>query len=238
MKMPGFNAESSLYRTSGRYHMVYFFGQANGAIHPADTCFDRCMDACIKAGLDSDVPIAILRNECKPPCLIKCGTLPPPPPPCPPETERCGRFCCPPNTCCYGSGCCQSGETCILGSGCCPAVKACGDRCCGQNEVCLSPGVCCPLCGNRCCAPGESCTGDGCCLNTNITTDNRCCPNVVCNGQCCGLREPCCGAISPRRQRGCCEKDYTCCGLGCCPPGTWCNKWGDRYICSSGPIFP
>jgi hypothetical protein len=50
MKMPGFNAEASLYKTSERYHMVVPLSQTEEAIYPQlvdKECFDDCHVKCI-----------------------------------------------------------------------------------------------------------------------------------------------------------------------------------------------
>jgi hypothetical protein len=53
MKTPGFNAEASLYKTSGRYQAtMYGIGPTTGIV-AAGTCFD----ACVKCDVDSVFPI-------------------------------------------------------------------------------------------------------------------------------------------------------------------------------------
>jgi hypothetical protein len=52
MQLPGFTAEDSLDRRSGRHWMIRTVVQAPGTIKPAFSrapdCYDRCVDQCIE----------------------------------------------------------------------------------------------------------------------------------------------------------------------------------------------
>jgi hypothetical protein len=50
MKMPGFNADGSLYKASERYAAVTSFAQTERAIHPQNIdkkCYEDCYEDCI-----------------------------------------------------------------------------------------------------------------------------------------------------------------------------------------------
>ena len=50
LNLPGFTAEASLYKTSGRYYGLGTVGQINEVIHPAQAgdpnCFKTCFNSC------------------------------------------------------------------------------------------------------------------------------------------------------------------------------------------------
>jgi hypothetical protein len=46
MKIPGFTAEASLYKTGGCYHMTGDFAQVDVAIRPSIHCDPSCLDNC------------------------------------------------------------------------------------------------------------------------------------------------------------------------------------------------
>jgi hypothetical protein len=61
MKTPGFNAEASLYKTSGRYQATMYGIAPTTGIVAAGTCFD----ACVKCDVDSVYPIPGRATYCK-----------------------------------------------------------------------------------------------------------------------------------------------------------------------------
>lgn len=243
MRMPGFTAHSSLYRTSTSYRTIGNSGQNDGAVFPSqltpqqNACMDRCMDGCVKAGImDSppDVPIGLIREECRPICLIECGALPAP---CPPDTKFCGRTgnrpeccptshecchvldhtgtryilsCCPPGQkCCFPFGCYTPGEYQCTRDGLCPTDRViCQDHCCGPGEICTQDGCCSAnrVCDNRCCGLLDRCTPQGCCSRDRY-----------CNGVCCEPGARCCNGA-------CCEPGESCTHEGCCPQGVCCES--------------
>ena len=119
MIMPGFNADSSLYKTGRHYYGLGPFNQTVDTIQPQGCDRNRlreCLDDCITPG-------------CRTRCYVAFGRCPPPPPP-----TNCGTHFCYPsksdhgwvvNSCC-GSGCCSPdlplccGTTCVKGPLCFP----------------------------------------------------------------------------------------------------------------------
>ena len=253
MKMPGFTAQSSLYKTTTPYRTIGNLEQGDGVICPAQlttkekACVDRCMDACIKAGIEAsppDVPIAILRDECYPICLTRCEFLPPP---CPPDTKLCGRTgkrpeCCPTShKCCHvlneiGTGytlsCCPPGQECCFPFGC----YAPEEYQCTRDGLCPKDRV---VCQERCCGPGEVCTQDGCAPPEQTCNGRRCAPGDQCT------IEGCCPQNKTVSNNHCCDKDWSwstqygkccrpgeCCEFAPCPDGKYCC--GNKRCCPSG----
>jgi hypothetical protein len=193
MNIPGFSAETSLYKTSRHYRSIGKFNQADGTVYPAlsindlvkfspDFYFDRQGWRDIVSG---DISI---RGCCRD-CLSSF--------PCADESCRrqrlfdCNRKCnaetiggcgCPPGRAVCEGLCCGQGEVCTL-DGCSPPNQVCNNRrCLGR---CLPEG-CCPLgqvvCNNHCCERGWSCTSEGCCP-----------PGVCCESTACPPGKFCCG---------------------------------------------
>jgi hypothetical protein len=142
MKMAGFTAEASVYRTTGRYYIGRAPVQDDRSIHPAlqfcphpvppQFCPSKCINDCV-ANCLRDNPGS--KSFCNSLCECDCSTYSSLPLSCGPcvnqrqsctlcggqtVTElccdvRCGDGCCPDATdsCCAGIGCCPSGCICI-----------------------------------------------------------------------------------------------------------------------------
>src|SRR5262245_21391386 len=207
MNLPSLTAEASLYRTSSHYCTLGSFGHLNGVVQPTydgtsrcmddclregnpdqycmqycrtKPCVDRCVDTCVKAGIrdNPDVPLELLREECTPPCEIRCEARPGGFR-CPPGTELCSPCPCPSGTAACGPGlcCCAPGQQCCTLPCCDPATTRCVDGvCCPVGQVCR---ICQPslygigeVCWDRCCKVSESCSEEGCCpVNQAIWVD-------------------------------------------------------------------
>lgn len=67
MNMPGFTAESSVYRTSGYHHSAGYFEVNSGVVLPQQCdlgCLGECLSACVEVGGGP---------ECRANCRIGCG---------------------------------------------------------------------------------------------------------------------------------------------------------------------
>jgi hypothetical protein len=238
-KMPGFTAETAVYRTLLHYRGVSAFGHDGDTIRAAQlsagqgACVDRCIDECIQAGLpsDYDYPIELLRQECSPICRTRCGFEPMP---CPPETHLCWRTgnrpeCCPTSyKCCsvldatrykYKLNCCPPGQECCFKFGCYTP----GEYQCAENEgLCPTDRV---ICHGYCCGPGEVCTQDGCAPPALVCNNRRCAPGDRCTA------EGCCPPGRAVCNNHCCPPGDSCTVEGCCPPGrAVCNN----HCCNEG----
>src|SRR6266496_4141275 len=94
MIMPGFSADSSLYKTGRHYYGLGAFNQTVDTIQPQGCDPNRlreCLDDCITPG-------------CRTRCYVAFGR-------CPPPTD-CGTHFCPPGWTCCGSSCCAPGSLC------------------------------------------------------------------------------------------------------------------------------
>ena len=83
MNMPGFTAETSVYRTSGQYQMTAGF-DANGAIIRPQACDIACLADCTP---DCNEFIGQARARCLKACRLECCT--PPPPQCTCTKTKC-----------------------------------------------------------------------------------------------------------------------------------------------------
>lgn len=70
MRIPGFTAEASVYRTSLRYYMGVGPVQASGAIYPAQqaSCINRCRHCCITACRHDGNPLSFCQRLCYSDC--------------------------------------------------------------------------------------------------------------------------------------------------------------------------
>lgn len=229
MTMPGFNAETSLYKTSGRYRasasecgalsssesvvLAYFPGLETQA-----RC-NGCLEGCVKALAYCSIGPAATFAACgwwNPICTAAAALAQGA---CNLASVTCEAVCalttCCPNSCSFpnplepGKGCCDEGENCVdfndknSRHGCCPSDQSvCGGKCCTKGDRC---------CGNECCPAGWFCS-DGVCTQSVPFPSGPppepeppqrfdICPwgKTPCNGKCC---EP---------------------GLECCPDGVC--KW-------------
>jgi hypothetical protein len=141
MNIPGFYAEASLYRTSGRYYMDGAHIHDSGRIYPAQQqwcpphCVTACEAACQHDGLSKSVCARLCLSDCTfygapiplscSPCVqsvqtcIVCGG----------ETitrsccdKPCGPHCCPPFCCTAGKKCCDDGSGCCLDDQLCASL--------------------------------------------------------------------------------------------------------------------
>src|SRR5687767_1941859 len=93
--MPGFTAETAVYRTIRHYRGVSAFGHAGDTLRAAQfgvdrSCVDRCIDECIQGENNPFIATELLRQECRPGCETGCGFGPQP---CPPDKpEFCWRL--------------------------------------------------------------------------------------------------------------------------------------------------
>ena len=72
MTMPGFTAESSVYRTSGYYQMTVGFAAHGNVVHPQIWCDYACMANC---RFDCDYPYAPGSARCHYFCQRACCGL-------------------------------------------------------------------------------------------------------------------------------------------------------------------
>lgn len=223
MTLPAFTAESSLYRTNGRYRSSVAHRSGSTGAHSVvaafsstacSDCENKCNDAaadCVAtatavwgvglAGCAIFGPFAPLcAGAVTTTYLIANGV-------CFTKLAGChaincnlpGKPCCPVS--CSAGHCCAEGETCMA-HGCCPSGRVvCGGDCCSLGASC---------CGNKCCPPGSHCCGDTCCAE-NIP----CCGNT-----CCSLFPP--GTLPPTPPINNCIFGGEPCGGKCCPPGLQC----------------
>jgi hypothetical protein len=143
MRMAGFTAEASVYRTTERYYMGGAPVQNDRGVYPAlqficphpkprQVCPSRCISDCVHNCL-RDNPGSL--NFCNSLCLCDCSTYSSLPLSCGPCVNQlqtctlcggqtvtelccdvpCGRGCCPDagDSCCGGIGCCSQGDICI-----------------------------------------------------------------------------------------------------------------------------
>jgi hypothetical protein len=139
MSLPGFTADSSVYRTSGHYQMTAGFDANTGIIRPQQACDLECAAGCADACSD-------LTGREHAQCIISCRT-------------ECG--CIPPRQVC---GPCQCHEPATWSQQCClPDGTNCSQRPCPRppipctvedNRICLPPpfdSICWGSCTRSCC---------------------------------------------------------------------------------------
>lgn len=243
MNIPGFNAEASIYRTSGRYRSSGLGGgdaSAGGAIFPAyypgadtqarcNNCMTGCVEKfeyCLAVGAGGCAFGCIATGPLYPACYAACmgGVL---------GSCDAGLLGCEFLTCAAPRpelfGWEPLGE-----SPCCP--KVCGflnplvpgEGCCDKGEHCVDrfdPNArqgCCPsdqsVCGGKCCAKGDRCCG------------NECCPaGWFCDNGFCTQSMPFLGGPPPKPLKPSpgsglfdCARGWTHCKDKCCPPGLHC----------------
>ena len=168
MTMPGFSAETSLYRTGIQYGSMQALVQASG-VTPELFCRPTdcpCLyNQCRKAGgtvVRGPQPQCFYTCEAKPGCSCAAGETC-----CNPFTN----FCCPAGETCCNPGtefCCPSGHTCCSNTrkdACCPP----GQLCCDQaNNGCADVNTDPSNCGScgKSCGAGNTCNNGRC---TEIT---------------------------------------------------------------------
>ena len=143
MKLPGFTAEASVYRTTGRYYMSGAPVQNDRSIYPTlhhptlQFCPPKCISACEQGCRADGLSTAVCARLCNLDCSMYGGGM----------TVSC-------------DPCVNGLRTCILCGGAvvietCVTCEVCPDGSC--KNVCA--GGTCP-CGAFCCDDG-----DGCCQN-------------------------------------------------------------------------
>jgi hypothetical protein len=225
MKMPGFSAQSSLYRSASRYRSSNTEVRAYTAGHSVvaalsfeDTrrcsnCENGCNEDFAKcegyaaavwaAGLAYCAFTGPFAPACAGPATFAYGLA---------HAACAGKFA----ACEFV--CNKPGD-----SSCCPVFCELG-RCCSRGETCFSGG-CCPndqvVCGNNCCSAGEKCCGDTCCPAHFYCLDGHFCsefPSHVPFGK----------PPRPTRPPNQCIVGVPC-GPTCCPPGLQCCSYSDKF---------
>lgn len=190
MNMPGFTAEASLYRTSGRYRAsASDFGGSplSEPIVPAyfpgpgtQAACNTCLEGCAK----NNAICSFLAMQPLWGCIF--------PPACPVAAAIAGSLLagCQTTHLICSAGCVVPGPW----TSCCPKVCSFpnplepGEGCCDEGENCVDrfdPNArhgCCPsdqsVCGGKCCAKGDSCCGDECCPAGWFCVDGFCSQSV------------------------------------------------------------
>lgn len=227
MGLPGFAAESALYRTSLHYKMgaVAIPPQPGapallpGQPLPAAPIGPFPNVLCQPCSLDQS-------GHCTQYCVFCPGPIPDP---------RCHVVIAP----CTASECCPAGQSPCYVSGkkqhCCP-----GTCCDPLTNFCCPPErpVCCDPVKQVCCPPGQSCCFGVCCPAGTNCCGGICCPSgqCGCNGACCPTGQCCNGVCCPPGQCGCngsCCPAGQCCNGVCCPPGQSCSN---GICCPTGQV--
>src|SRR3569623_1481522 len=114
MKMPGFTAESSVYRPSGHYQVTSGFDWNGGVVHTQACdldCWDECQQGC--GGLTGREHAQCIRL-----CSIECGCISQPPVcgpcQCDGQSGWSQRCCRPDGTNCSHQPCTPPGEGCTV----------------------------------------------------------------------------------------------------------------------------
>jgi len=226
MKMPGFTAQSSLYRTRAHYRstmaLVYDAGPGRSVV--AALNFEdrgrcaRCETKCAESYTECiGVAAAVWTVG-----LAGCAFAGP-----------FFALCATPVTVAYalaGGACIAKLVGCEVvcnapgGSSCCPVFCELG-HCCSRGETCYSGG-CCPgdraVCGNNCCSPGEKCCGDSCCPAGFYCLDGNFCsefPSSIPFGN----------PPPPPLPFNNCISGGAPCGPECCPPGLECCYYSAQF---------
>ena len=232
MKIPGFNAEASLYKTSECYRVsASGFGGLPSSesilptYYPSATTqanCNQCKENCIKSfGVCLGVGATTCGISCAfsgpayPACLAACmgaalGA-------CDLEVLGCQGLCmapgpwteCCPQVCDFpafdGEGCCDEGENCV-------DINDPNSRhgCCPSDQS---------VCGGKCCAEGDRCGGNECCPANFHCIDGFCTEFPPAPF---GPSEP---PPKPPKQSPSpfdCAPGWTHCKDKCCPPGLHC----------------
>ena len=147
MVMPGFSAETSLYKTTRHYCLIGAFHQTVDTLQ-LQACDQNRLRECLNECGNPDPDNPHTTAQCRHGCYLAFGQCTPPPPP----PVNCGTFTCPPgSTCCGSMMCCRPGAPCCLNRGC----GSPGSTCCGTGTC--PPGSHCDCGGRGCCPDGQSC---------------------------------------------------------------------------------
>lgn len=227
--VPGFTAESTLYKSANRY--VSYGPEMNGAV-PASSVLlalndadrgrcDRCEQKCIDQAAQCTGYAAASWGI----ALVGCAASGPFWPIC--AAAASTTYAAAVGLCELKHAACLAGECYFPGGSCCPVFCGLG-HCCSTGEQCTDNG-CCPadrhVCAGTCCDKGYFCCNGQCC--------NEMCIDGVCTYPSFGPytpveREP---ARAPNPFTGGCEPNWTKCHDQCCPPGQKCCGYGCDYSC-------
>ena len=138
MNMPGFTAESSVYRTSGHYRMITGFGANRNVITP-QLCNLDCLGECLPScnGLAGRA-----HADCVTGCRRECG--------CTPSQQACGPCQCDAQTG-WSQQCCRPDGTNCSRRPCTPPGEGCTVQ---DNRTCLPwplDSICWGSCERTCC---------------------------------------------------------------------------------------
>lgn len=205
MNMPGFSADSSLYKTTNLYCKIGNFGRAKEAVNPMFSlkefveispdyfrfgpAVQRELNAYVskRACCQNCMNFPCADEQCRRQLLSYCSTK------C--KAQDIGGCGCPPDRAACEGLCCRAGEVCTL-DGCADPASVCLNRRCGPEERC-TPAGCCKLdnvfCKDRCCPSGWTCSSEGCCP-----------PGVCCESTPCAAGKFCCGG------QVCCQNGAEC----------------------------
>ncbi len=139
INMPGFTAESSVYRTSGHYQMTAGF-DANGGVVQPQACDADCARECGE-GECGDLT-GRQRLQCLRQCFNRCG--------CGPQPQVCGPCQCDPQTGWSQRCCSEDGTNCSQRS-CTPPGEGCTVQ---DDRTCLPwpfDSICFGSCERTCC---------------------------------------------------------------------------------------
>ena len=205
MNMPNFTAETSLYRTTGRYRTSGSSGFSDPqhsqsvtlAYGPSShAACDDCLMGCVESYF------VCLATTLSLGCFARYLA-------CVPRCEF-GPACCP-KRCNFelgeGRGCCDADEQCVdINS---PQANTRTAGCCPGDQI---------VCAGTCCAKGASCCDEICCPPGFFCRDG-----LFCEREFPG-RFPTTPAPSLPPLNKWCKYfgGFTSCGRGCCPPGTEC----------------
>lgn len=251
MRIPGFDAEASVYRTSNAYRGAYGIladnvaaNEHNGligtpwpaamfsGIQPARIFAQNLADGLVMDGIATSLArstaSAALSVHCDRLCTIAYAF-------CPAQRQNCINIC---NRQCAPRGLLP----CFLGPGPCPVTRCrCGEKCCGLGDVCCggsvadgAPGKCCPE--DRCCRSLNVPDGECCSLDVRCTLWDGCCRagRIPC-GRAGDIFRECCPWGKICRNGQCvCPSGQVPCGEGCCAPGEFCQDG----VCTPSPCPP
>jgi hypothetical protein len=239
MRIPGFTAGTSLYKTSNHYRISGAFSQVSEATYPASNGRDVSQLTLSANYLQYLIPFTTpvleglelgstntKRNsfgrspaldQCFKRCMDRClGTGESFDYECRADClNNCGFFPnpppCPDGQLRCGSICCPMDTECCYSKGCCQPGEVCigGVGCCLPSRVCN---------GSSCCQPGEICTPDGCSPPNQVCNGRRCKPDERCS------IEGCCPAGQVVCNNHCCSPGSSCTRDGCCPSGVCCES--------------
>jgi hypothetical protein len=216
MNLPGFSADTSLYKTSNHYSMIANFGRASESINPVLSLKEFVE---ISPHYLSFGPIVAIEQNSyvtARACCRNCMNFP-----CADEqcrrqrlfhcTSKCkadviGGCGCPTGRAVCEGVCCRPGEVCTL-DGCTDPAYACMNRRCGPGERC-TPAGCCALgnafCKDRCCPSGWTCSSEGCCPPGVCCESTPCSPGkFCCGGEVCCQNGAECRVVHGTSQYGC-----------------------------------